>query len=221
MSSQIKAREQHSAWELFSYKEDNNEATCVVAALDKIYAHESLNFNNTVACEVISKWNAGLKDDIDARSDVYVLSNGCKKCSDESDDYYWEYTPENILGMEIVKDQSGNTLRVSQSRFYNGKLVQTLLEGHSILSLEGSISGDCDVEKNGKWPCIYAIGSQEYQVVCTRLDISSADVGSWEAMMPHMMALLITKERCMTFTEAWKKEAIWLKGLLAESGEEI
>ncbi|GJR72639.1 reverse transcriptase domain-containing protein [Tanacetum coccineum] len=83
----------------------------------------------------------------------------------------------NVLGMEIVRDQSGNTLRALQSRFYNGKLVQTLLEGHSDLSLEGSLSGDCDMEKNGKWSCIYAVGSQEYQVVCTRLDIASADVG--------------------------------------------
>ncbi|GJU48622.1 hypothetical protein Tco_1218177 [Tanacetum coccineum] len=116
---------------------------------------------------------------MDARSDVYVLSNGCKKCSDDIDGYYWEYTPakRNILGMEIVRDESGNTLRVSQSRFYNEKLVQTLLDGHSILSLEGSLSGDCDVEKNGKWSCIYAVGSQEYQMVCTRLDIESADVG--------------------------------------------
>nr|GEY61469.1 protein kinase-like domain, concanavalin A-like lectin/glucanase domain protein [Tanacetum cinerariifolium] len=55
---------------------------------------------------------------------------------------------ENVLGMEIIRDRSGNTLRVSQSRFYNEKLVQTLLEGHSILSLKGSLSGDCDVEKN-------------------------------------------------------------------------
>nr|GEW14927.1 zinc finger, CCHC-type [Tanacetum cinerariifolium] len=55
---------------------------------------------------------------------------------------------ENVLVMKIVKDHSGYTLRVSQSRFYNGKLVQTLLEGHSILSLEGSLSRDCDVEKN-------------------------------------------------------------------------
>ncbi|GJZ91257.1 hypothetical protein Tco_0663184 [Tanacetum coccineum] len=43
----------------------------------------------------------------------------------------------NVLGMEIVRDQSGNTLRVSQSGVYNGKLVQTLLDGHSILSLVG------------------------------------------------------------------------------------
>ncbi|GJX46608.1 hypothetical protein Tco_0271798 [Tanacetum coccineum] len=188
----------------------------------KIYAHESLTFNYTVACEVISKWKAGLKDDMDARSDVYVLSNGCKKCSDDSDGYYWEYTPGmfihlflyiddmgfscgckaeiwatkglldkakgNILGMEIVRDQSGNTLRVSQSRFYNGKLVQTLLEGHSILSLEGSLSGDCDVEKNGKWSCIYVVGSQEYQMVCTRPDIASADVGMLDGFDRELQA---------------------------------
>nr|GFB65429.1 zinc finger, CCHC-type [Tanacetum cinerariifolium] len=111
--------------------------------VEKIYAHESLIFNNTVACEIISKWKAGLKDDMDARSDVYVLSNGCRKCSDDNDGYYWEYTPAkgNVLGMKIIMDQSGNTLRVPQSSFYNGKLVHTLLEGHSILSLEGSLSG--------------------------------------------------------------------------------
>ncbi|GJY64077.1 hypothetical protein Tco_0465537 [Tanacetum coccineum] len=63
-------------------------------AMEKIYAHKSLTFNNTVACEVISKWKAGLKDDMDTQSDVYVLSNGCRKCSDDSDGYYWEYTPD-------------------------------------------------------------------------------------------------------------------------------
>ncbi|GJZ82865.1 zinc finger, CCHC-type containing protein [Tanacetum coccineum] len=167
---------------------------------------------------VVGSQEAGLKDDMDARSDVYVLSNGCRKCSDDSDVYYWEYTPAkgNVLGMEIVRDQSGNTLRVSQSRFYNEKLVQTLLEGHSILSLEGSLSGDCDVEKNGKWSCIYAVGSQEYQMVCTRLDIASADV----AMMLHMMALSPTEADYMTLTVA-SKEAIWLKGLAIESGFEL
>ncbi|GJT54487.1 hypothetical protein Tco_0989541 [Tanacetum coccineum] len=112
------------------YREDNNEAAFVVATVEKIYAHESLTFNYTVAYEVISKWKAGLKDDMDARSDVYMLSNGCRKCSDDSDGYYWEYTP-----------------------------------------------GDYDGEKNGKWSCIYAVGSQEYQMVCTRLYIASADVG--------------------------------------------
>ncbi|PWA71473.1 hypothetical protein CTI12_AA280520 [Artemisia annua] len=138
---------------------------------------------------------------MDTRSDVYVLSNGCRKSSDDSDDYYCEYTPDgmvfscgckaeiwvtkglldkakgNILGMEIIRDQSGNTLRGSQSRVHNGKLVQTLLEGHSILSLESSLSGDCDVEKNGKLSYTYAVGSREYQMVCTRPDIASVDVG--------------------------------------------
>ncbi|GJS33685.1 uncharacterized protein Tco_0532067 [Tanacetum coccineum] len=57
---------------------------------------------------------------------------------------------QNVLGLEIIRDQGGNTLRVSQSRIHNEKLVQTLLKGHSILSLEDSLSGDCDVEKNDK-----------------------------------------------------------------------
>ncbi|GKB80036.1 zinc finger, CCHC-type containing protein [Tanacetum coccineum] len=163
--------------------EDSNEAAFAVAAVEKIYAHESLTFNNTVACEVISKWKAGLKDDMDARSNVYVLSNDDMVFSCECKAEIWatkgllDKAKGNVLGMEIVRDQSGNTIRVSQSRFYNEKLVQTLLEGYSKLSLEGSLSGDCDAEKNGKWSCIYAVGSQEYQMVCTRLDIASADVG--------------------------------------------
>ncbi|GJT65073.1 hypothetical protein Tco_1016553 [Tanacetum coccineum] len=144
-------REQHLACELSRYREDSNEAAFAVAAVENIYAHESLTFNDTVACEVISKWKAGLKEDMDVRSDAYVLNNGCRKSSDDNHDYYWEYAPAkgNILGLEIIRDQSGNTLRVSQSRIHNEKLVQTLLEGHSIMSLEDSLSGDCDVEKNG------------------------------------------------------------------------
>ncbi|GJY02077.1 hypothetical protein Tco_0360229 [Tanacetum coccineum] len=194
------------------------EVAFAVTTVDKIYEHDSLNFSNTVACKVISKWRTGLKDDMDARSDVYVLSNGCRKCSDDNDSYYWEYTPAkgNVLGMEIVRDQSGNTLRVSQSRFYNGKLVQTLLEGHSILSLEGSLSGDCDVEKNGKWSCIYAVGSQEYQMVCTRLDIASADVGTLDKFDRGLQTdlrsydaahdgFVTTEAAYMTLTEAAKE----------------
>ncbi|GJS67075.1 hypothetical protein Tco_0681639 [Tanacetum coccineum] len=103
--------EQHSAWELFSYREDSNEVAFAVAAVEKIYAHE---------------------------------------------------------------DQSGNTLRVSQSRIHNEKLVLTLLEEHSILSLKDSLLGDCDVEKNG----------------------------SLKANLQHMEALSTTEAGYMTFTEA-------------------
>nr|GEW24979.1 hypothetical protein [Tanacetum cinerariifolium] len=102
-----------------------------------------------VSCKVISKWKAELKDDMDARSDVYVLSNGCKKCSDDNDATkgLLDKAKGNVLGMEIVKNQSS------------------------------SLSGDCDVENNGKWSCIYAVRSQEYQMVCMILDIASANVG--------------------------------------------
>ncbi|GKA66003.1 hypothetical protein Tco_0765811 [Tanacetum coccineum] len=122
-------REQHSTHELFNYREDNNETAFVFAEAEKIYAHESLTFNNTVTCDVISMWKVRLKDDTDARSDAEILAT--RGLLDKG--------KGNVLGMDIVKDQSGNTLRVSQSRFYNGKL--------------------------------------EYQMVCTRLDIASEDVG--------------------------------------------
>ncbi|GKE44224.1 hypothetical protein Tco_1471508 [Tanacetum coccineum] len=68
-------KEQHLACEQFGYREDSNEASFAVATVEKIYAHELLTFNDTVAYEVISRWKAGLKEDIDVRSDVYVLSN--------------------------------------------------------------------------------------------------------------------------------------------------
>ncbi|GKG07245.1 hypothetical protein Tco_0330214, partial [Tanacetum coccineum] len=102
-----------------------------------------------------------------------------------------------------------------------------LLEEGSILSLEVNLSGDCDVEKNGKWSYIYADGSNEYQAVCTRPDIASANDGmldgvdrSWKAYVHHMEALLTTKAIYMTLMKA-KKEAIWLKRLSTDSGAKL
>ncbi|GJS88496.1 hypothetical protein Tco_0771132, partial [Tanacetum coccineum] len=136
-------REQHSSRELYRYREDNNEAAFVVVAVYKICAYESLTFNDIVAYEEISKWKAGLKENMDARLDaeIWVTKGLIDKAK------------RNILGMKIVRGHSDNTLRVSQPRFYNEKLVQALLEGHSILSLKGSLLGDCDVEKNDKRTC--------------------------------------------------------------------
>nr|GEZ43758.1 zinc finger, CCHC-type [Tanacetum cinerariifolium] len=182
-------RDQHLACGLFGYGKVSNEAAFTVAVVEKVYAHESLTFDNKITCKVISKWKAGLKDDMDGRSDVYVLSDSCRKydmvfscgCKaeiwatkglldkvngnvlgmeivrDQSAEIWatkglLDKANGNVLGMEIVRDQSGNTLRVSRSR-------------------------DCDVEKNSKWSCIYVVGSQKYQMVCTRLDITSVDVG--------------------------------------------
>ncbi|GJT23739.1 hypothetical protein Tco_0893676 [Tanacetum coccineum] len=127
-------REQHLACELFKYREDSNEAAFTVAEAKKIYAHESLTFNNTVACKVISKWKAGLKDDMDARSDV--LRSGLPRVC-------W------LKQREIYLVWRSSGIRVGTMMW----------------------------KKNGKWSCIYAVGSQEYQMVCTRLDIASADVG--------------------------------------------
>nr|GEU45213.1 hypothetical protein [Tanacetum cinerariifolium] len=140
----------------------------------------------------------------------------------------------NVISEVTSLEQSGKTVEQHPVNFeethesiYNKKLVQTLLKGHSTLSLEDSLSGDWDVEKNDKWSCIYAVGSQEHQMVCTRLDIASADVGMLDKFdhglqtdVQHMEALSTTEVGYMTFTEAWKKE-IWLKGLLTASGYEL
>ncbi|GJV16487.1 zinc finger, CCHC-type containing protein [Tanacetum coccineum] len=90
-------RDQHLACELFGYREGSNEAAFVVAAVEKIYAavekiytHESLTFNDTVDCEAEMWVTKGL----------LVKAKG------------------NVLGLEIIRDQSGNTLRVSQSRIH-------------------------------------------------------------------------------------------------------
>ncbi|GJS79682.1 hypothetical protein Tco_0729563 [Tanacetum coccineum] len=232
-----------------SYREDSNKAAFVVAEANKIYAHESMTFNNTVAYEVISKWKAGLKDDMDARSYVYMLSNGCKKCSDNNDAEIWATkgllvkAKGNILGLEIIRDQSSNTLRVLQSRIHNENLVHTSLNGHSTLSLEDSLSGDYDMEKNAStgvdmldgfdhglqiniqvfMDFDYAIGRSitfmsrsitGYGLMILRC------AGSLKANLQHMVALSTTEAGHMAFTEAWKKE-IWLKGLLTESGYEL
>ncbi|GJX31915.1 hypothetical protein Tco_0241770 [Tanacetum coccineum] len=100
------------------YRKDSNEATFVVAAVEKIYAHESLTFNDTL---LVRK---------------------------SSDDNYWEYAP---------------------------------------------------------------VGSQEYQVVCTRPGIASSDVDILDGF---------DHAAYMTLTEA-AKEAIWLKRLAIESGFEL
>ncbi|GKE84606.1 hypothetical protein Tco_1558348, partial [Tanacetum coccineum] len=74
--------------------------------VEKIYAHESLTFNDTVTCKVTSKWKVGLKEDMVAQ--LVMLRYGLPKVC-------W-IEQKNVLGMEIFKDQSGNTLRVSQPR---------------------------------------------------------------------------------------------------------
>ncbi|GJU31166.1 hypothetical protein Tco_1174755, partial [Tanacetum coccineum] len=81
-------REQQSSRELFRYREDSNEAAFAVAAVEKKYAHESLTFNDIVACE----------------AEIWVTKGLLDKAKG------------NVLGIEIIRDQSGNTLRVSQSR---------------------------------------------------------------------------------------------------------
>ncbi|GKB54318.1 hypothetical protein Tco_0905071, partial [Tanacetum coccineum] len=111
--------EQHLAWELFSYREDNNESAFAVAAVATV---------------------------------------------------------------------AGNAVTI-------------------VMSITGSIHQGTVMWKRMASSHIYAVRSQEYQMVCTRLDIASADVDQSQAGY-------------MTLTKA-AKEAIGLKGLAIESGFEL
>ncbi|GJW02319.1 retrovirus-related pol polyprotein from transposon TNT 1-94 [Tanacetum coccineum] len=105
-----------------------------------------------VACEVISKWKAGLKDDMDARSDVYVLNNGCKKCSDDSDCNYLAGLGKSTQGSFIT---SFSIYRWG-TPYCRWRVVYQ----------------DCDVEKNGKWSCINAVEPGTIRWSAQDLDIS-------------------------------------------------
>ncbi|GJY89683.1 zinc finger, CCHC-type containing protein [Tanacetum coccineum] len=196
---EVEPQEDHT----FKVEPHGNVDHVVVAAVDKIYAHDSLTFNNTVACKLISKWEAGFKNDMDARSDVYVLSNGCRKCNDDINDYYWEYTPGMFIHLFLYIDDMvfscGYKAEIWATKGLLDKAKGNIL-GMEIIRDQ---SGDCDVEKNGKWSCIYAVGSQEYQVVCTRLDMTSADV----VVMEHLVKS-IKKARILELKRRYLKITI-------------
>nr|GEY90017.1 hypothetical protein [Tanacetum cinerariifolium] len=158
------------------------------AAMEKIYAHESLTFNNTVACEVISKWNAGLKDNMDAR--WYGFFCGCKA-------EIWVTkgllvkAKGNILGLEIIKDQSVESQEYQAvcTRLYVTSVGVDMLDGFD-RGLQTNVQVFVDFD--------YAMGRSI-----------------------TVMSRSITSEAgYMTFTKAWKKK-IWLKGLLTESRYEL
>ncbi|GJR38196.1 zinc finger, CCHC-type containing protein [Tanacetum coccineum] len=161
---------------------------------------------------------AGEKD-LCNKSLTFNITIVVRKCSDDSDGYYWEYTPGMFIHMFLYIDDmnffADARLRSGLPRIYWIKQREIYLVWRSSGIRVGSLSGDCDVEKNGKWSCIYAVGSQEYQMVCTRPDIASADVGSLKANLHYMETLSTTEAGYVTFTKAWKKE-IWLKRLLTE-----
>ncbi|GKD79174.1 hypothetical protein Tco_1341795 [Tanacetum coccineum] len=124
-----------------------------------------------------------------------------------------EKTNENVLGMEFFRDQSENTFRVSQSRFYNEKLVHTLLEGHFILTLEGSLLGDCDVEKivgghihmqlEAKSSIRDCGSGNDRSITGYELMIQGCAV-SWE-MLQHITVLLTIEVVYMALTKAVKE----------------
>ncbi|PWA50631.1 copalyl pyrophosphate synthase 1 [Artemisia annua] len=108
------------------YRKDSNETAFAVAAVKKIDTHNSLTFNDTVPCEVISMWNDGLKEEMDTRWYGFFLRMQGWDVGYQGFTALQDKAKRNVLGMKIVRDQSGNTLRVLQSRVLNRKLIESL-----------------------------------------------------------------------------------------------
>lgn len=76
------------------YRGDSNMAALGVAGVIKEDTHES-TFRDAIACEVIYKWMAVMKEYMDTRFGMCMLSNGVRRSSDDSNIYYY------ALGMFI------------------------------------------------------------------------------------------------------------------------
>nr|GEY66652.1 zinc finger, CCHC-type [Tanacetum cinerariifolium] len=182
-------REQHLACELFGYREDINEAAFAVVVVEKIYAHESPTFNNTVACEAEIWATKGLLD----------KAKG------------------NVLGMEVVKNQSGYTLREYQMVCTRPDIASTyvgMLDG-----FDRGLQTYVQVFVDFDYAMVRSITAMGRSITRYGFMILGC-AGSLKANLQHMEALSTTEAGYMTFTEAWKKK-MWLKGLLTESRYEL
>ena len=92
------------------YRGDSNMAALGVAGVIKEYAHESLTFRDAVACEVISKRMAVMKEDMDTRSGMCMLSNSFRRSSDDSFIYYLNYAPGLFIYLFPLYRLYGNYL---------------------------------------------------------------------------------------------------------------
>nr|GEV84618.1 zinc finger, CCHC-type [Tanacetum cinerariifolium] len=160
-------REQHLACELFGYREDINEAAFEVVVMCTCSATVAGNAVTTTMA-INGSIHQGLLD----------KAKG------------------NVLGMEVVKNHSGYTLRVSQSRFYNRIMY--------ICGWKPGVS-------NGLHETWHSIDRCRSITRYGFMILGCA--GSLKSNLQHMKALSTTEAGYMTFTEAWKKK-MWLKGLL-------
>ncbi|GKC69309.1 hypothetical protein Tco_1115192 [Tanacetum coccineum] len=131
------------------YRGDSNMVALGVVGAIEEYAHELLTFRDVVSCEVISKWIYVMKEDMDTRSNYMGFTYESKAEIWVTKSLLVE-AKEVILGMEIFRTRSGNTLRVLRFRFSNEMSVQILLGGDSMMLLEGGLSGNRDEEKKSK-----------------------------------------------------------------------
>nr|GEU61636.1 hypothetical protein [Tanacetum cinerariifolium] len=203
-------REQHSAWELFSYREDSNEAAFEIDVVDKIYAHESLSFNNTVASTVAGKaatTSTTITENMHQQRKIYLVwrSSRIRVRIVYHETMMWKRMVSGPIHMQLEANSitgSAASTDVGMLDGFDRKLQKNIRDfmdfdyamGRSITIMNRSITG-------------YGL----MILGCAR---------SLKANLQHMEALSTTKVGYMKFTEAWKK-VTWLMRLLTELGYEL
>nr|GFC76059.1 zinc finger, CCHC-type [Tanacetum cinerariifolium] len=166
--------------------EDINEAAFAVIVVEKIYAHESSTFNNTVASTVAGN---AVTTAMAINGSIHQATKG-----------FLDKAKGNVLGMEVVKNQSGYTLRVSQSRPDIASTDVGMLDGFD-RGLQTYVQVFVDFD--------YAMGrsitAMGRSITRYRFMILGC-AGSLKANLQHMEAFPTTEAGYMTFTEAWKKK---------------
>nr|GEW95716.1 zinc finger, CCHC-type [Tanacetum cinerariifolium] len=125
---------------------------------------------------------------------VTIISFGFKKPIDMLMFFGWLASIEQgmlepvkmcMCSAMVVGNKVTTTLAITRiiHQVLQQKVGTDFVGGTLHMLLEGSLLGDRDVKNNDKWSCIYAVESQEYQMVYTRLNIASADVGLKEGNM--------------------------------------
>ncbi|GJV47014.1 hypothetical protein Tco_1437226 [Tanacetum coccineum] len=198
----------------------------------------SSSYQEAVSCEESSKYKVVIKEEMDSlrKNKTWELINhpSMQKLFDIK-----YLGSKEIIGMEIVKDQSRKILRVSQSGYIlqkilnnfrrdNEKSVQMPLGGHFKLSLKDCPIKECDVERMTKMSyanarhsvCNYAKDLDKGRSITGYTFLVQGCVVTWKATLQHVVALSTIEIEYMALTEA-VKEAIWLRKLLEELGVEL
>ncbi|GKD50992.1 hypothetical protein Tco_1279968 [Tanacetum coccineum] len=188
---------------------------------------------NLVSCKCLFKINEGIEG---AQNPRRYMMIACKRKAEigstkhlQKKEFDMKKLKEakNILGMEIIRDQSRKIMRVSQSGYiFKLNVLDGVLEGmHSLCGTAnvGLVYGtDCcnNVDVTYFVDSEYAKDPDKSRSITCYTFVIYGCVVSCKATLQHAVTLSTKEVEYMAFLEV-VKEAIWVRGLLEELGVEL